>query len=252
MPLPLHFLLITNNLMLYLLHSHSVSSESKSNAFVNVWSLSFASGLVITSAIISSVGQYFKHIFWFSSFSLMKWCCICLVRELCGGFFPSAMHPWLSHMMDVGSSCTYLTPTKSCLSQTASFMQWMVTILFRLCHRQYNGWLFLHFHEMTRMPIINMYPVLDCQSFASSIQFASQNPLKVITFPLRYSLESKVFFKYLIMRFMAIQCRGLAFDKNWLTRLTANVTSTFVATIAYIRDPTPALYGTSCGNTPRH
>ena len=131
------------------------------------------------------------------------------------------------------------------LSQTASFMQWMVTILFRLCHRQCNGWFFLHFHEMTQMPIINMYPVLDCQSFASSVQFASQNPIKVITFPLRHSSESKVFFKCLIMRFIAIQCGGLAFDKNWLTRLTANVTSTFVATIAYIRDPTPALYGTS-------
>ena len=37
------------------------------------------------STIISSVGQYFKHISWFFSFFLMKWCCtsICLMRMMC-------------------------------------------------------------------------------------------------------------------------------------------------------------------------
>ena len=61
---------------------------------------------------------------------------------------------------------------------------------------------------------------------------------------LRHNLKSKVPFKYLMMHFMAIQCDGPAFNMNWLTVLTANTISTLVATIAYIRDPTPALYRT--------
>ena len=46
------------------------------------------------------------------------------------------------------------------------------------------------------------------------------------------------------MRFMAIQCGGLTFDMNWFTVLTANEISIFMATITYMKDPTPALYGT--------
>ena len=46
-----------------------------------------------------------------------------------------------------------------------------------------------------------------------------------------------------MMCFTAIQCGGPAFNMNWLTILTANALPALVATIAYMRDPTPALYG---------
>ena len=39
----------------------------------------------------------------------------------------------------------------------------------RLHRRQCNDWLFLHFHEITPLPITNMYPVVDRQSFASPV-----------------------------------------------------------------------------------
>ena len=35
---------------------------------------------------------------------------------------------WLSHMMDVGPSCTYPTSVKSYVSQIASFVQWLVVM----------------------------------------------------------------------------------------------------------------------------
>ena len=60
----------------------------------------------------------------------------------------------------------------------------------------------------------------------------------------RHNLKSKEPFKYLMMCFMDIQCGGPTFDMNWLIVLTANTISILVGTIAYMRDPTPALYGT--------
>ena len=75
------------------------------------------------SSITSSIRQHFKHIYWFSKFYLMKWCCnsICLVPKRCVKFFASAMNLLLSHMMDFGYSCTYSTSTKSCQSHTIFF-----------------------------------------------------------------------------------------------------------------------------------
>lgn len=43
---------------------------------------------------------------------------------------------------------------------------------------------------------------------------------------------------------MGIQYGGFVLDINWLTVLTANAISALMATIAYTRDLTPALYGT--------
>ena len=102
---------------------------------------------------------------------------------------------------------------------------------------------FLHFYEMTSTPTKNMHPVVDHRSFASPTQLASQKPLKTISLPSRHNLKSEVPFKYLMIRFMAIQCGGPTFDMNCLTILTANAISALVATITYMRDPTPALYG---------
>ena len=103
---------------------------------------------------------------------------------------------------------------------------------------------FLHFHEMTPMPIKNTYLMVDGWSFASPLQSTLQNPLKAISLPPRHILKSKMLLKYLTMRFTAIQCSGVAFDMNWLTVLIANAISTLVGTIAYMRDPTLALYKT--------
>ena len=103
---------------------------------------------------------------------------------------------------------------------------------------------FLHFYELTPMPTKNMYPMVDRQSFESPAQSVLQKPLKTISLPMRHNLKSKVPFKYLMMRFTAIQCSGSAFDMNWLTIFIANVILALVASIAYMRDLTLALYGT--------
>ena len=223
-------------------------NASYPSAFVNAQCLSFTSGLVSTSVIISFVGQHFKHISWFSSFSQMKWCCIsiCLVPEWCVGFFASAMHPWLSHMMDVGPSCTYPTIVKSYLSQTHFLYAMASGHVLRLYRKQIMVGCFLHFHKMTPMPIKNTCPVVDHQSFASPIQSALQNPHKAISLSMRHNLKFKMPFKYLMMRFTDIQCSRPAFSMNWFTILTANTSSALVSTIAYMKYPTVALYGTPC------
>jgi hypothetical protein len=46
-----------------------------------------------------------------------------------------------------------------------------------------------------------------------------------------------------MMRFTAIQWEGPALDMNGLTMLTGNARSGRVPTMAYINDPTAALYG---------
>ena len=97
---------------------------------------------------------------------------------------------------------------------------------------------------MTLTPIKKTYPLVDRWSFASPTQSISQKHLNIIFLHLRHNLKSKVPFKYLMMRFTAIQCGGRALDMNSLTVLTANEISALVATIAYIRDPTMDLYGT--------
>ncbi|KAG0578916.1 hypothetical protein KC19_4G059900 [Ceratodon purpureus] len=61
--------------------------------------------------------------------------------------------------------------------------------------------------------------------------------------PPRHNLNSKVPCKYRMMRLTALQCDGPALDMNWLTMLTANARSGRVATMAYINEPTPVLYG---------
>ena len=110
-----------------------------------------------------------------------------------------------------------------------------------LRRRQCNGWLFLAF---PRNDSNAKKKYVDRWSFASPTQSASQNPLKAISLPPRHNLKSKVLFKYLMIHLMAIQCSGPVFDMDWLTVLTANAILAFVATIAYMRDPTLALYGT--------
>ena len=83
----------------------------------------------------------------------------------------------------------------------------------RLHYKQCNG-CFLHFHKMTPTPTKNTYPVVDRRSFASPAQSASQNPLTVLSLHPRHNLKSKVSFKYLMIRFMAIQCGEL--PSTWI------------------------------------
>src|ERR1700738_3820192 len=146
--------------------------------------------------------------------------------------------------MDVGPSCTYPTPAKNCLSQTAFFVQWLVAMYSVSIIDNAMVGCFLYFHKMTPTPTTNTYPMVDCGSFASPVQSTSQKTLKTTYLHLSHNLKSKVPFKYLMVRYTAIQCGGPAFDMNWLTILTANAISTLVATIAYMRDPIPALYET--------
>ena len=103
---------------------------------------------------------------------------------------------------------------------------------------------FLHFHEMTPTPTkkhvsCGESPVV-CISYPIYIAKFSQDNI----FAPRHNLKSKIPFKYLMMHIMAIQCGRPAFDMNWLIVLTAIATSALVTTITYMRDPTPALYGT--------
>src|SRR4051794_18370070 len=102
----------------------------------------------------------------------------------------------------------------------------------------------LQFHEIAPTPTKNTYPVVDRRSLASPAQSASQYPRKAMCLPPRHNLRSKVPCKYLKMRFTAPQCAGPALDMNWLTMLTANARSARVPTMAYINDPTAALYST--------
>jgi hypothetical protein len=62
-----------------------------------------------------------------------------------------SMRPWLSHVMDVGPSCTYCISTKIFLSQTAFFMQWLVTMYSTFVVVMVDC--FLHFHKLTPKPI---------------------------------------------------------------------------------------------------
>ena len=84
----------------------------------------------------------------------------------------------------------------------------------------------------------------DRRSFASPTQFTSQNRLEAVLLHSRHNFIFKLPFKYLMMRYMAIQCGGPAFNMNWLTIFTANAKSTLIFTITYMRDHTPAFYGT--------
>ena len=158
-------------------------------------------------------------------------------------FFASVMHPSLLHMMDVGLSYMYPTSTKSFLSQSIFFVQWLV-VIYSASHVDNAMVRFLHFHEMIPMPIRNKYLVVDLMSFAFLAQSALQNPLEEISLPLRHNLKSKVPFKYPMMRFAAIQCGGSVFNMNWLIVLTTNAISALVTIITYMKDPTLALYGT--------
>ena len=210
-----------SNLMLYPLHSHFVSSQSLLNSLplLMIDAYFFANGLVSTSAIISSVGQYSKHISWFSSFSLMKWSCtsICLVQEWCLEFFASAMHPWLSHMMDVGLSCTYPTSTKSNLSQTTPLVQWLIVIYSASVVDNAMVSCFLHIHKMTPTPTKKYIAHGELLVVCISCPIYIAKPLKTISFLPRHNLKYEVPFKYFIMCFIAIQCGGPACDMNWLT-----------------------------------
>lgn len=123
-------------------------------------------------------------------------------------------------MIDIGPSCMYTTASKSCLSQTVSFVQWLVAMYSNFIANNAMVVCFLQFLKTT-MPTRNMCPIVDCRSFASFIQSALQNPSKAISLHPRYNLKSKVFFKCLTMRLTTIQCGGPAFDMHWLTVLTA-------------------------------
>ena len=101
-----------------------------------------------TSAIISSVGQYFKHIFWFSSLSLMKWCCtlICLVQngvqDLCKCYSSLIVtHDKCRSILHKSHICQKLPKPSRFLNTIASSHV--------LCLRcgLYNGWLFLVFPQ---------------------------------------------------------------------------------------------------------
>ncbi len=97
---------------------------------VRFWCRSFANAFVHTSATISWVGQYLRPISPFSNFSQMKWCCMsmCFVQEWWVGFFASAMHPWLSHMMVVAPTCTSPTSAINFLNHMASLVHWLVAM----------------------------------------------------------------------------------------------------------------------------
>ena len=86
--------------------------------------------------------------------------------------------------------------------------------------------------------------MVDCWSFVSLVLSALQNPLEAKSLPLRHNLKFKEPFKYLVIYFTTIQCNGPTFDMIWLTVLITNAISAHVAIIAYMRDPTSALYGT--------
>ena len=82
-----------------------------------------------------------------------------------------------------------------------------------------------------------MYTMVDCRSCTSPVQSTSQNPLKA-----QFEVQSTL--QIPMTCFMAIQWCGLAFNINWLTIQTANAISALVPTIAYMKDPTLALYET--------
>ena len=242
------FLLTMSNLMLYLLHSHFASSQKASKpiiAFVNVWCLSFPSGLINTSAIIlSSFGQYFKHISCFF-YEVMLYINMFDVRSVC-----ELLCKCYASLIFAHDGCWYflhishIHMTKSSLvSQTASSMQWLVAVYFASVVDNAMVGCFLHFHEMT-LQHKNTHMVMDYRLFASPTQSALQKPTKAILLPLRHYLKSKVPFKYLILHNTTIQCVGPAFDMNWLTILTAKAISALVVTITFIRDPPMGLYGT--------
>ena len=147
-------------------------------------------------------------------------------------------------MINVGPSYTYLTSAKSCLSQIIFLVQQLVSMYSASVLDNAMVGCFLHFHEMTPTPTKYTYPLVDHWLFASPAQSASQKPLKPISLPPRHILKSKLPFKYLMIYFTTIQWDGPAYDMKWLTLLTANAILALVATIAYIKDLTPALYGT--------
>ena len=113
----------------------------------------------------------------------MKWCCIslCLVREWCVGFSASPIHLWLSHMMNVCTSYTFLTSAKNCLSHTAYIGHWLVAMYSVFVRNNAMVDCFLHFHEMTRAPTKNTHTIVDRWSFLFPAQHALQNPLKAIS-----------------------------------------------------------------------
>ena len=149
------------------------------------------------------------------------------------------MHSWLLHMMDFSFSCIYPTFAQNCLSQTASFVQWLIAIYSASVVDNAMIGCFLHFQEISSTPMRNTFPVVDLRSFVSPTQF-----LKAILFPLKYNLKSTTPFKYLMMFVIAIQCGWPTFNMNKLIVLTANVISALVATIAYTRGLIMALYRT--------
>lgn len=104
---------------------------------------------VSMSAIMTSVGWYFKHTSPSYIFSQMKWCCISisLVREWYVCIFASTILPWLSYMMDVVHSCTNPLYTKSYLSQLASSVQWLVAMYSASVVDHAMVDCFLHFHK---------------------------------------------------------------------------------------------------------
>ena len=148
------FLLTTSNLMLYLLvHSYFASSQKASKpiafgnvwclAFVNVWCLSFTSGLVNTSAIISSFGQFFKHISWFFD-EVMLYINMFDVRSVCGILCKCYASLIIAH-----DGCWYflhISHIHQKLPKPNNFFHAMTSAhVFCLHHRQRNGWLFLAF-----------------------------------------------------------------------------------------------------------
>lgn len=104
-----HYNLMTiSNLILYLQHSQFVSSQ-RVVTLVIAWCLSFASGFARTYVIMSSIGQYFKHISLFLKkiFNKLMLCIDMFCSRWRLRFFTSAIHHWLSHMMDITLSCIY-------------------------------------------------------------------------------------------------------------------------------------------------
>ncbi len=215
---------------------------------VRLWCRSLANAFVNTSATISWVGQYLKPISPLSNFSRMKWCCMsmCFVWKWWVGFFASAMHPWLSHMMAVAPTCTSPTSAINFLNHMASLVHWLVAMYSASVVDKTIVGCLLQFHEMAPTPTKNTYPVVERRSFASPPQSASQYPLKLTSLVQRHNFKSKVPFKYRMMRFTAIQWEGPALDMNWLTMLIRNARSRRVPTMAYINEPTAALYGMPC------
>ena len=126
------------------------------------------------------------------------------MRKWYAWFFASIICPWFSHTMDVTPSCMNPTYVKSCLSQMAYFMQWLVTMYSTFVTDNVLIGCFLHFHEINPTSTNNTNHMVDLQLFASPAQSASQNLCKVISLPPRHNLKSNMPFKY-FMHFTSIQ-----------------------------------------------